>query len=177
VCCIPYVLFSSLYLFFPCGDGTPPSFYVSYSGSSYRPFCMDSMAGSTSCGPFPLDASNYVRLTSSTNCSGSCVDYFSPSTCNVVFSYSALWITSTSTTVGISLVPPCGPRVLLWVLHCISLGAPTHGGDMVVKFKQQTLNSPSGSTIPHSIVLPLDSMFFSLEKITMGLFSPLFPTL
>jgi hypothetical protein len=79
--------------------------------------------------------------------------------------------------VGISLVPPCGPHVLLWVLHPVLLGAPTRGGDMVVKFKQQALNSSGGSTIPHSIILPLDSTFFSLEKITMGQFSPLFLTL
>jgi hypothetical protein len=131
---------------------------------------VESMVGSASCGPFPLDVSDSICSASSINYLGSCVGSFSSSTCNVVFSYSDMWIPSTSTTVDISLVPPCGPCVL----HQVLLGAPTQGGDMAVKFKLQALKSIDGSTIPHSIALSLDSMFFSLEKITMDRFYPSF---
>jgi hypothetical protein len=138
---------------------------------------VESMANSTSCGAFPWDASDFVHLASSTSFLCSYLDSFSSSTCNVVCSYFSVCIYSTSTTIGISLVLPCGPYVLLRVLCLVLLGAPTHGGDMVVKFKWKAINSSCGSEIPHSIILLLDSMFFSLLKITMGRFSPLFLTL
>jgi hypothetical protein len=75
---------------------------------------------------------------------------------------------------GISLVPPCGTRVLFHVLHPIFLGAPTLGGDIVVKYELEALNSIDGRVNSHSIALPLDSMFFSLSIDTMGQVSPSF---
>jgi hypothetical protein len=166
--CTPCVLLYDLNLFFPCEDDTPPSCSVSFSGSGYRPCSLESMANSASCGHFPLDASDSICLTSSTNFSRS----FSSSTCNVVFSYSGVWISSTSTTMGISLVPPYGTYVLLCVLWLVLVAAPTLGGDMVVKSELESINSKDGSRIPHSITLPLGSTFFSLDNNTMGRFPP-----
>jgi hypothetical protein len=76
--------------------------------------------------------------------------------------------------VGISLVSPCGTRVLLHVFLLVMLGAPTLGGDMVVKSKLEALKSTNCSVIPHSKSLPLNSMFLSLANETMGQFSPSF---
>jgi hypothetical protein len=149
VWCMPCVLVSTRSFFFPCGDGITPSFSVSFSGSSSRICSKDSMAGFAPYGPFPLDASDFVCTTSSSRCSGSFVDYVSSSTCKVVFLYSGVCISSTSTTFGISLVPPYGPCVVLQVVFRVLLGAPTRGSDMVVKFKQKSLNLLVGSAIPH----------------------------
>jgi hypothetical protein len=170
VCFTPCVLISTLNFYFPYGDDTPPSFFVSFSSSISRPYYVESMVGFSSCIPFPLDTSDFFHSASYTSCSGSCVGSCSSSTCNVVCSYSILWISSTSTTMGISLVPPCGTHVLCMVL----LSVPTLGGDMVVKSKLQSLNSEDGRKNSHSIALPLGSVLFFLENNKMGRFAPSF---
>jgi hypothetical protein len=112
MCCTPYTLFSSITLFFPHGDDTPHSctttFSVSCSYSGSRTCCMELVASSSCCDPFPLDVSDSVCSTSSFGFLSPCVGFFSSSTCNVVYSYFGVWISSTSTTVGISTFLVCG---------------------------------------------------------------------
>jgi hypothetical protein len=109
VCCTSCALILALTLFFPCGDDTPPStmasFFVSCSGSGSRSCYVEPMASSTCRSPFTLDTSYFVCSASSSGCSATCAGSWSSSTCNVVCSYSGVWISSTSTTVGISFVP------------------------------------------------------------------------
>jgi hypothetical protein len=135
---------------------------------------MESLVGSSCSGPFPLDPLDFVCLVSSFGCSGSFVGSYSSSTCNVLFLYFGVYISSTSTTMGILFVLVCGTRVLLRVFHPVLLGAPTLSGDMVRKSELQASKSTNGSENSHFFTLPLGSAFFSLENNTMGRFPPFF---
>jgi hypothetical protein len=91
---IPYTLLSAHAFFFPCGDDTPtygmPWCSVSCSFVGSRCCCAESMTCLPCCGPFPLDASDYVLSASSSGCLASCARFFSSSNCVVVGSYSGV---------------------------------------------------------------------------------------
>jgi hypothetical protein len=135
--CTACALLSAHILFFLCGDDTPPfgtvSCFVSCSVFGSRPCCVELVVDSSCYRPFPLDASNFILSTSSFGYSGCCAGSCSSSICIVVCLYFGVWISSTSTTLGISFVPVCGTRVLLRVFRLVLIDAPTLGGGMVRK--------------------------------------------
>jgi hypothetical protein len=136
---IPCALLLYHDFFFHCRDDTPTSHtpwcYVSCSSSGSRPYCAKYVACSLCCGPFPLDASNCVLSTSSSGFSASCDMFPYSLTYMLCVSYSDVWISSTSTTMGMSCIPVCFTRALLLVFRPVLLGAPTRGGDILLRFR------------------------------------------